>query len=410
MKRLLNENDKTELLDKIGEVSALADTSQIVNEKSGEVIAINDSASAPLAGLSVFGKSTQDGTPTPTAPIEIVSAENPEVSICGKNLISCKNVDIDVEHYFYHTIFTGFEPIIGETYTLSMNVNCSVLPFHINVGCGSTSYNYDMSPKVSSVYSENGRISITFVWNLTADQINAGATKLALRIPRFATETTFKATISDIMLEVGSVATEYEPYKEPQTLSVPYTLRGIPVTSGGNYTDENGQQWICDEVDFERGVYVRRILSKTITDFTKALSYAFDGAGTSCAVLIDENVTAYNGLCSHFVITSKATSADRFNLIDKTIYFKLAGELTQEEWKARMTEMKPTVVGVLSTPTETALSEEELEAYKALYANKPNTTIFNDAGANMAVGYIADPKAYIDNKFDELQSLITTTE
>ena len=41
-------------------------------------------------------------------------------------------------------------------------------------------------------------------------------------------------------------------------VQTPNGLPGIPVSSGGNYTDENGQQWICDEIDLIRGVYVQR--------------------------------------------------------------------------------------------------------------------------------------------------------
>jgi hypothetical protein len=55
------------------------------------------------------------------------------------------------------------------------------------------------------------------------------------------------------------------------SFSTPNGLPGIPVTSGGNYTDENGQQWICDEVDFGRGVYVQRV-DKGAFDATKALT------------------------------------------------------------------------------------------------------------------------------------------
>ena len=43
------------------------------------------------------------------------------------------------------------------------------------------------------------------------------------------------------------------------TLPTPNGLPGIPVTSGGNYIDQNGQQWICDEVDLERGVKVQQV-------------------------------------------------------------------------------------------------------------------------------------------------------
>ena len=43
------------------------------------------------------------------------------------------------------------------------------------------------------------------------------------------------------------------------TMQTPGGLPGIPVKSGGNYTDPSGQQWACDEVDLERGVRVQRI-------------------------------------------------------------------------------------------------------------------------------------------------------
>lgn len=46
----------------------------IVASASGAVIAVSDSAEAKLKGLLVHGKSTQDGTPTPSAQVDIVSA------------------------------------------------------------------------------------------------------------------------------------------------------------------------------------------------------------------------------------------------------------------------------------------------------------------------------------------------
>ena len=51
-----------------------------------------------------------------------------------------------------------------------------------------------------------------------------------------------------LQVELGSTATSYEPYKPAQTLIIPTPngLSGIPVSSGGNYTDADGQQWVCD--------------------------------------------------------------------------------------------------------------------------------------------------------------------
>ena len=103
----------------------------LVGSETGNPISCNDAYSAPLCGLTVYGKSTQDGTPTHDAPVPIVSAG-------------------------------------------------------------------DGGSVVVKVSDGNGK-------------------------------------------------------EQTLTLPTPNGLPGIPVTSGGNYTDQNGQQWVCDEVDLERG-------------------------------------------------------------------------------------------------------------------------------------------------------------
>lgn len=80
-----------------------------------------------------------------------------------------------------------------------------------------------------------------------------------------------EAAFSELMVSLDS-STAYSPYREQLlTLPTPTGLPGIPVTSGGNYTDQNGQQWVCDEVDLERCVKVQRI-DKGAFDSTKTLA------------------------------------------------------------------------------------------------------------------------------------------
>ena len=69
-----------------------------------------------------------------------------------------------------------------------------------------------------------------------------------------------------ILVTVGDGTDE----RQTITLQTPNGLPGIPVTSGGNYTDPTGRQWVCDEVDLERGVRVQRI-DKSAFDSTKTL-------------------------------------------------------------------------------------------------------------------------------------------
>ena len=60
----------------------------LVGTEAGNPISVNDAFPAPLCGLTVYGRSTQDGTPTPDAPVPIVSAGDGgslTVKVTGKN-------------------------------------------------------------------------------------------------------------------------------------------------------------------------------------------------------------------------------------------------------------------------------------------------------------------------------------
>lgn len=62
----------------------------LVGTETGNPIAVDDAFSAPLCGLTVYGKSTQDGTPTPDAPVPIVSAGDGgsvAVKVTGANVL-----------------------------------------------------------------------------------------------------------------------------------------------------------------------------------------------------------------------------------------------------------------------------------------------------------------------------------
>lgn len=50
-------------------------------EETGQVISLTDASNNELKNLVVYGKTTQDGTPTPEAPVDLASVENPTVTI-----------------------------------------------------------------------------------------------------------------------------------------------------------------------------------------------------------------------------------------------------------------------------------------------------------------------------------------
>jgi hypothetical protein len=219
----------------------------------------------------------------------------------------------------------------------------------------------------------------------------------------FGEGSTYENRTVKVQVERGNVVTEYEPYTVAQ-VELTHTLPSIPVTSGGNYTDSDGHQWICDEVDLARGVYVQRIIKQTITDFSESSGYLKFGGFTEGNIWLRTNVLHATGLCDRFVYAVNGAKERFAALGSGAVYFVVSGELTLEEWRTRMAELAPTIMLALQKPIETPLSETELAAWRTLHTNKPNTAVLNDAGAHMAVAYIADTKLYIDNKIAALMS------
>jgi hypothetical protein len=283
----------------------------------GKLIAVSDSADKPLKGLRIFGKTTQNGTPSPDTPVPLVNVGDGGsigVNVAGKNLIDFSkrlpgyeltgNLDIDrqiiANNQWYVTDWIPVEPLTQ--YTVSGLSSAF---------CLQADKNYK-------------GIKISQVGNTFSTHANV----------RFLRFNSLQEGYSTPQLEKGSVATEYEPYKgQILTLQTPNGLPGIHVSEGGNYTDENGWQWVCDEVDFARGVYVQRV--------GRIASYA------------GENLS--------------------------TAYMSATGSLSNGA----------EVLYVLETPIETPLSSEELAQYAALHTYSPTTTVYNDGGAYMELKYMA---------------------
>ena len=184
------------------------------------------------------------------------------------------------------------------------------------------------------------------------------------------------------------------------SLHTPNGLPGLPVDSGGNYTDSNGQQWICDEIDFGRGKYVQRI-KKAVLDgdekwwLSSKQKYQIFGLGS-------EDNKGLPGLCDHFTVSKlNGYALGCETQTTKKIYL-VTGHETVEELKAWLKKNPVTVIYILSAPIETDIPEETINAYRKLYTNYPSTVIQNDSGAGMEVEYVADTKSYIDNKLKEL--------
>lgn len=264
----LDDAQKAQARENIGAADA-ARQNILVGDETGNPIAVDDAFAAPLRGLTVYGKSTQDGTPTPDAPVPIVSAGdggNVAMKVTGANVLE-------------GTAPGGQASQFGVTYTANEN---GVLVIGTATSNSLFYLHKDKMPRLTrgTYYLTTKGLSASVILNffyvgeITSDVQNQQVmlTKdieysLALKLQKGVTaNTTVQVSLT------RNKITAYSYYREQLlTLPTPNGLSGIPVTSGGNYTDENGQQWICDEVDFARGVRVQRV-DKTSFDNTKTLA------------------------------------------------------------------------------------------------------------------------------------------
>ena len=305
----LDDAQKAQVRENIGAADA-ARQNILVGSETGNPIAVDDAFAAPLRGLTVYGKSTQDGTPTPDAPVPIVSA------------------------------------------------------------------------------GDGGSVVVT---------------------------------LSD-----GNGKT--------QTLTLPTSngLPGIPVTSGGNYTDPQGQQWVCDEIDLERGVKVQRIASfvinaKNANGISVTNVYTNVTAATSARLATPQKTSKgmrlekcvfcealpwARDVWGRIINSINYVEDNSVDFIIENSYLGLSEASTVDERKTALvkyfTDKPCRVVYRIATPIETPLTPAELAAYKALTTYAPDTVVQASDGAGLKLDYQRDVNIVIKNLEDAIASMTAT--
>lgn len=408
----------------------------IVETAQGETMTLTDSSDKLFRGLRVFGKSAQDGTPTPEAPIPIVSAGEDgsiEVKVTGKNLLTGRLYYID------YSMGAGF----------IKNENEVSLPYAPKSETSGIGYVIPCAPEKHYAFSvtnpnENAVVAISEYKTLEDAKNKENA--IGFVVPSSASPyksvytskgngvlvcwiagkwTDGKTTIHEcteselLQLEIGSEATTYEPPRIPQslTLATPNGLPGVPVSKDGNYTDSNGQQWVCDEIDLARGKYVQRVL---LLKFDSNSPFDLQSINTNNIAnfaygLSKKSRSGSEGICNRLKQSAKliANETNEGVHISESVIFirlKTTRASTVEELKQFLANNPTDVLYQIATPIERDLTPEELAAYSSLHANCPTTVITNDAGAHMEVSYVADTGTYIRNMEERLNAKLVNIQ
>lgn len=395
---------------------------------TGKALSIPDSSESVIKGLIAYGESSQDGTPMPDSPVEIVSVENPVISVYGKNLsilphsmTGTSSTSVYAAGLYQKSPLKLFP---GVQYTLSFDLSIDQpTGYRVRVYQGSekfadnnniinqdkdTTYQY-----ISSSGTVHHTVTVTTIQTLPLTSLDLG---IVVNVPTGDTSKT--VTVTDFQIEIGSTATAYEPYTEPQTVTLPYTFRGLKNTSG---------DWVArDELRVGNGKVeiVRNCYSFLVDETLSNLFGLSNTANVMGYVVTTENkpqIPAMRsqsrvcGMCSRFRVEAKywagqiEDQAIVFGGNNQAIYLlNLIQELpTKDDFIQYCTANPFEIIYWRDTPEiEDITATEAGQELLALKTNYPTTSVISDIDLNIT--YKADTKNYIDNKIAERLSAIET--
>lgn len=391
---------------------------------------LNNAVDYPLLGLNLYGKSMQDGTPTPENPVDIVSVGDSgsvAVQACGKNLLDYSLINVKnangvgftnnndgsftvsgnkadtSKHFSAYKDYTHAESInilTAGKYTISS----SLTPNSNLYGYVNLYYNGNSFYSVAGT-APNGKRTFA----ITEEMLSYDDFRFQIGFYSPPNKDVITGTFN-LQLEHGDTATDFEPYKgNIASITSALPLCGIPVSEGGNYTDGNGQQWICDELVYNSdgtGKIIKRLGSFTIDGTEKFKTY--DSTGTKEIAIVSEKyneIKQPKSIRSVPIIISDILSSDtavnvwtmaKDNIIGVdyekvenkdslriySTYFSSAAVA-----KSFFTDNPKNIIAELAEPQEIELTAAEMAALRELQTYSGITNISNGSSADMDVSY-----------------------
>lgn len=162
---------------------------------------------------------------------------------------------------------------------------------------------------------------------------------------------------------------------EFQTITIPYTLNAIPVSSGGNVTIGE-QQYISDYLDIEKGKLYRKVKRINVKDLNVInIVYGQHSNGNGFLSISTENVNNAEHPISNKYKGSAWTTESGCVYTPNTITIVLVDNRFTDKQTALKLAQDTYVIYVLSTPTEEDLALEQIKSLKSLSTYYPVTNI-----------------------------------
>lgn len=273
---------------------------------------LTDSDNGKIQDMMLYGKSSQDGTPSPENPVEIKSVVNPTVKVCGKNLLNATLQTITLN---------GVTCINNGDGTYTLNGTPTVNTDFYIYGAYNTANRLPLDSQKTYIVKKSGHSKIQFHVGkpdiyTTVASLEDGQIKKQTTISFFICRILSGAILNNFTIypqvEEGPASTDFQPYHE-QAITLPYTLNAIPVSSDGNVTID-GRQYISDYVDVERGKLVR-IVDSSKLDNTQSIIDKTEWllAETQEIDLTTEKTTAFKALATYYPTTNVSVNSEQLD-------------------------------------------------------------------------------------------------
>lgn len=252
-------------------------------------------------------------SPSPDYPQEIKSVVNPTVKAYGENFYSGSDLIRLTRAYT-----TDFMPVILHNGKICISFDAfsdtSDGKYHINVTYfDANKEQIGGNGAANEIRNNISRVKIEFDGrNVGNDKVLDLKNVLYIKITfGIYNNTATKITYKNIMISATDF--NFKPYKPVQTVTLPYALNAIPANSGGNVTID-GQQYIADYVDVERGKLIRMVdyskLDNTQsivnkTEWLLAESQEID--------LTTEEITAFKALTTYYPTTNISVNSEQLD-------------------------------------------------------------------------------------------------
>lgn len=375
----------------------------IVETASGTLLNVKDSSEAFFEDFSMSGKTTQDGTPTPDAPVEIVNAGRlnedtgkyeVDVKVTGKNLINEKSLK-NFENYtkqgstYYMYRIRGL--INGVQYTLSRGDVASGNKMIFGISVNGQTYDNSSFLVYDGLGSSYNRKSITWTQNnvdyadilfsYNANQSQTTAERLKELFDR----------IEYIQLEYGNSPTAHEVIKKSQSVML---TSDRPVTKWDKLLEQDGQiGWLYATKYIENLAEIIRDNTPIYGTEQKYFNVLFENEKFNYSM---EKVVSETG---HYKANKGLYTID---VKKNTFLIKINADDTIQTAKEHLH------YSVMYNTTQTEfvpLPRQEQEAIRALQTYYPTTVVSNSEDMEMKLSYVADTKNYTDRKIEEAVSV-----